>query len=558
MSARKSTAQRLRTHAAEDPGYAMVIVMMLLLIALLMGAAGLAESLDSHALTSRDGRERRAQQAADAGVQSQLYQASETNFAAAYNFTGGVLGLGTFLDCTVPQLDVNLNLVALSAYASSAGACPSALLSGGTTTTSTAWRALDNHAYYASEFFTNKKEANGTGVGSVVEFPEIVSVGCDSASAASCNTTPAPSSNVYSRELSLLQPTGPVQAIEGMGNVSIGGFKVLGFNVAGVVNGDVMAGGSLTIPAVGIAVNTSWPATGILPTFGYGSSVSASITTANLVHLSGFCAAGTPSTTCMIKRPTATVTATSCTLCSTGITCSSCTGGGYNSGVDTFTLTGGTATFAGGDYVFCNFSATGTSTIKASPSSTTPVRIFVLPPNTSPCSAQGYTQTSGVWNGGNFTDTGSGGLANSLLGTVNGVTSTLDPSGLQIYVAGDGSYDNANTVTIGSSSQGSPLTVGALIYAPTSAVTVTTSACSLNLLGLCTLLNSVATVGGVFSGSIVGDNTTITAGVITQDLDLGNYPIESGANAFRVNQYVLCDTSVTRLTNTLSADTSGC
>ena len=72
----------------------------------------------------------------------------------------------------------------------------------------------------------------------------------------------------------------------------------------------------------------------------------------------------------------------------------------------------------------------------------------------------------------------------------------------------------------------------------------------------CVLLGLVC-VGGAFSGSIVGDNVTTTATVITQDLDLGNYPIDSGANAYRASEYVQCDNSVTALTNSAS-DTGGC
>ena len=217
-----------------------------------------------------------------------------------------------------------------------------------------------------------------------MEYPQIVSIGCDTTAPSSCNTTPAPSTNVYSRELVQLQPTGPVQAIEGMGNVTINGLSVLGVNAAAVVNGDIMAGGTLSLPLLGVGVNTSWPTSGnpILPTFGYSQTPApSSISTATLVHLTGgFCTPSTATaeqTLCMIKRPAPTTTATTCALCATGITCASCTGGGYNSGNDTFTLTGGTATFAAGDYEFCNFNATERA-VNTSASSTTPVRIFIL------------------------------------------------------------------------------------------------------------------------------------------------------------------------------------
>jgi len=553
-------ADARRSRYADQRGFVIVAILALMLIVLAIGFAALAETLSSRQLTTHDMRVRRAQQAADAGIQQQLYDESEANLGSVYNFSGGVLGLSGFLDCVPLQLNANLQVGGLTAYASAGGACPTALNSSGAPV-SAYWSPLDDHAYYEAEYFSNKHEIGGSGVGSVVEFPEIVSVGCDTTTPSSCNTTPTPSSNAYARELALLQPTGPVQALEGMGNVTVNGLSVLGVNAVGVVNGDISAGGTLTLPLLGVAADTSWPtgSDAILPTFGYGQTPApASIATATLVHLTGgFCTAGSPSAYCMIQRPVPTTSATTCALCSTGITCASCTGGGYSSTNDTFTLTGGTATFAAGDYVFCNFNATG-GTINTSASSTSPVRIFILPPNSAPCN--GYTYTAAQEVGGKVGDfNASQGLNNGLLGTVNGVTNTLDPSGVQVYVEGDGSYDNNTTVSIGNSSTCtvyvlSVCTVaaapneGMVIYAPTSSVTVNTKSCVLGL--VC--------AAGAFVGSIVGDNVTASASAITQDLDLGNYPVDSGANAVRVNEYVQCDTSVSSLSNSLSADTSGC
>lgn len=90
-----------------------------------------------------------------------------------------------------------------------------------------------------------------------------------------------------------------------------------------------------------------------------------------------------------------------------------------------------------------------------------------------------------------------------------------------------------------------------VVYAPTSSVNLNTSVClTLAIVGrVC--------AGGVFEGSVVGDNTTVTAGTITQDLDIGNYPLYTGVNAFRPVEYVQCDTSVTKLTVT-SSDLKGC
>jgi hypothetical protein len=75
--------------------------------------------------------------------------------------------------------------------------------------------------------------------------------------------------------------------------------------------------------------------------------------------------------------------------------------------------------------------------------------------------------------------------------------------------------------------------------------------------GLCVITCSLLSSGGVFEGSVIGNDTTVNALVITQDLDIGNYPLYAGINAFRVTQYIQCDNSVTSLTGT-TADLNGC
>jgi Tfp pilus assembly protein PilX len=543
---------RRRRSRAED-GFVMIVVLVLVLIGLLVATAAVTGALVTRQTATHQARVGRAQQAADAGVRRLIYDQSDANVAASYNFTGGPLGLSGFVDCIVPQFNVSLQLTGLSAYASSAGICPLGLNSGGSPITSNSWTSLDNHDYYEAEVLSNKKELGGSGYGSVVEFPQIVSIGCDTSTPSSCNTTPAPSSNVYSRELAILSPTGPLQAIEGMGDVKVNGLSALGLGAV-VINGDLSAGGQLTWPTIAAAVNVT--NSSIAATFAATSfNPNNGGTTAKEVTLSGSCSANAPSTTCYIQRPAPQVSVTSCSACSAGITCSSCGTGGYNSTNDTFSLTTGTATFAAGDYVFCNFNASG-GTINTSPSSTTPVRIFILPPNKAPCNGYGLSQA------GDFT--ASQGVNNVLTGTVNGVTGVLDPSALQIYVAGDGSYDNNTTVSIGDSSSctshnllGVCLTATApteamVVYAPTSQVTMNTGTCVVGLLGSCVL-----GVAGTFDGSLIGDNVSITASVISQDLDIGNYPLETGANFYRVEQYIECDTSVTALTNA-GSDTSGC
>ena len=551
----------------DERGFVIIYVLALVAVALTVAAVAITDTLSSRKLTTHDQRARRAQQAADAGIQSMLYQQSEANVGASYNFTGGALGLSTLLDCAVPQFNTNLQVSGITAYASSAGVCPQALNSGGSPVTSNGWSAASNHAYYNAEYLDNKKEISGSGVGAAVYFPEILSIGCDASSAANCTTSS--SGNAYSRELGIFAPTGPLQAVEGMGNVTLNGLSVLGLNTAVAVNGDISSGATLTVPALTAALNTNFtlnsvPNTSVAATFAYSTLSGSLISTANKVQISGFCSAGSPATNCAIKRQPVSITTTTCANCSTGITCASCTGGGYSSSNDTFTLTGGTATFAAGDYVFCNFNATG-GTIKTNASSGTPVRIFILPPNASPCN--GYTYTAGQETSGkvgNFY--ASPGINNLLTGTINNVSSTVDPSGLQIYVQGDGSYDNNTSVYIGDgdtctsfSLLGVCLTAvptitteGMVIYAPTSSVNVNLGQCLVGLLGSCTLGTA-----GAFEGSVIGDNTQITATAITQDLDLGNYPLYDGTTLLQPVEYVQCDGSKTSLSGATS-DTSGC
>jgi hypothetical protein len=572
-------AKTIRHRLGEERGQALVMALAMVVIVLGFGVAVVAGALSSTKLTSHDMRVRRAQQAADAGVQSQIYQQSENNLASAYNFNGGLLGLSSIVDCLPLQVNANLQVTGLAAaQASTAGVCPPAVIPG-TPPTSVApyYTALDNHTYYESEFFSNSQNVSGSGL-SYVEFPAVVSIGCDSATASTCGT--ATSSNVYSRELALLAPTGPIQAVEGSGNVTIVGISIAGLIGLGAVNGDIMAGGNVTMPStLSLTVNLSGLAlSSLFPTIGYGGTVSGNTGTAKTVKLSGGgCTASSYSTfstkPCYIQRPPPLVTrptpdnfSTICPACSVAgnITCASCTGGGYNSSNDTFSMSAGTASFKTGDYYFCNFNATG-GAINAPTSGTGPVRIFILAPNSLPCSANGYTETSGAWNGGNFVATnGINNIAASL--TEGTVSLAANPSAVQIYVEGDGVlnasapyYDGANKVSIGTTSNSSALTQQLIVYAPTSTVNVDTSSCTSLLAGICTILSS--SLGGVFEGSVVGDNVTLDAAVITQDLDIGNYPIESGANAFRVAEELPCNGSLSppKLAGTsLSADTSGC
>jgi Tfp pilus assembly protein PilX len=496
---------------SSEDGFVMIVVMVMLVIVLALGAAGLAESLDSKTLTTRDTRERRAQQAADAGVQRVLYQQAEANIDN-WNLNGGPVGLSTVLDCVVPSLNASLQITGLATVAAgAAGVCPLTSAAG----SSTYVEPLGNHAFESSEFIPGPTNLlSGTSIlgqnGSAQrQFnAKIVALGFDD------NGT----NQVYSREEVILAPISPLQAIEGMGNVTIHGLTVLGLPVAAVLNGNVVSRGTLTTPSIfaGLNLSNGLVATLAAPSFSGGLSI------AN---------AQTVSASQIIARPTVTINSAKADCPSGGCPA------GYTAATHTFSMSSGTVTFQPGDYVFCNFSATG-GILKANPTSSAPVRIFIDSPTSSRCAGNAYAKSGGVWNGGNF---------RADLGISNLLSGTVAPSGVQIYVVGDTAYDNGNTVTIGRSTGAlNQVTQAMVVYAPTSTVTMNTGC----IAGLaCT---------GVFQGALVGDNVDVTASTITEDVDLGNYPLYDGIAVFRPIQFIQCNSTITSLTGNSTTDTAGC
>jgi hypothetical protein len=521
--------RRPLTALAGEGGQTVVLVLALLVVALGLAGAGVAETLSSSQLTSADARARRAQQAADAGIQAQLYQQSEVDLGStAYNLNGGLIGTGTFLDCAIPKLNTSLQVASVvSVAANTAGVCPQAQNSSGSSITSVT--ALGNHTSYQAEMVTGQTNfLNGTTIssqngGAMRQLnPKIVSIGSETSS------DPGDSGTVYSREEAILAPIAPLQMLEGENNVTICGLTLLGTCVASVLNGDVMARNKITTPAITVGTNLTLT-NGLLATLA-APTFSAGLTVANeqIVPASS-----------IIQRQAITIGSTKADCPTAG--CPSGYTGTTGTNAHNFSMTSGSVTFQPGDYVFCNFSATGGS-LTVSPSSSTPVRIFIDSPTSTRCAGDNSPK-------GNFNDTV--GFTNGLLGT-GGV---LASSGMQVYVVGDGSYDDATTVQIGPSSTAgllslSALTYGAVVYAPTSKVTV-------NVPALCVLTCSLVSSGGVFEGAIIGNDVSITALTITQDIDIGNYPLYAGVNAFRPVQYIQCDNSVKTLTQSTS-DLNGC
>jgi hypothetical protein len=536
----------VRTSARDERGYVMIVVLALVMIGLLVATAAVTSQLATKQSAARDARVRRAQAAADAGVQTTLYQQSEADLGSStYNFNGGLIGLSNFLDCWVPQLNVSLQVTGIaSAYANAAGVCPQALSSGGTSTTFTP--KLGQNTSYSAEMLTGQTNfLSGTSIsgqnGSAMRelFPKIVSIGIENSTLDAGTTTTngvTTSLPVYSREEAILAPIAPLQTIEGENSVKICGLSALGLCVAAVLNGDVLSRGDLTTPAALTGLNLSGSSpSGLLATLAYSGTLHGGLAIANVQHTSSSnIISRSPVTIANGKQPCASSTGTTETCSNALFSCASC----YSAATDSFSLTSGSATIPSGDYVFCNFSATG-GTLTISPTSSAPVRIFIDSPSSSRCSGDGLGS-----NQGNFNDTD--GFSN----TIANLGNNLAPSGFQVYLAGNGT-GGGTSVQIGPTSTTSLLSLSAatfpgVIYAPMSNVTV-------NVPALCV----VVCTGGLFEGNAIGYNTTINALTITQDLDLGNYPLYAGVNAFRVTQYVQCDTSVTSLTGT-TADLNGC
>lgn len=522
----------------DESGYTIIAMLALLLIGIAMVGAALGAAISSNNASGRNARVQRAQQAADAGVQAALYDSSEQDLGtSAYNFNGGPLGLSTWLDCLVPQRNASLQITGvLSVSANSAGVCPIGW-SSVTNSATTASQPVGQHSSYQAEMSAGQTNLlNGTSIsgqnGSAQRelFPKIVSIGAET------SNIPAGSGTIYSREEAILAPIAPLQALEGENSVTIdGGLSALGLGVA-ALNGDVLSRGDLTLPSTLAGLNLSG---GLLATLIYSGTLHGGLSVAHVHQASQSSIISRPAVTISSSKPDCGTSGGTATTCSNALfSCASC----YSSATDSFTLTSGSATITSGDYVFCNFSATG-GTLNISPTSSAPVRIFIDSPTSTRCASDGLGS-----NQGNFNDTA--GFSNGLLGT-GGV---LASSGMQVYVAGNGT-GGGSTVQIGPTSTSgllslSALTYGAVVYAPLSNVTV-------NVPGLCVLSCSLLSSGGIFEGALVGYNTTVNALTVTQDLDLSNYPLYAGINAFRVTQYIQCDNSVTSLSQAAS-DTGGC
>jgi hypothetical protein len=551
VAGRARPARRPSRLGGQD-GFVLVAVLALLTIGLALGAVAVAESLDSRTITSQDQRTRRAQQATDAGIQSQLYQQSEQNIDTTLSLNSGPLNLSTALICKIPAQNVATGQLTgglVDAAVNSAGACPGSA-NGGTPTSTIPVQALGNHTYDQSEFIPG---ASAQGGGSL--FPKIVSLGWDD-NGGSGNA-------VYSRQLAVLAPIAPLRTLEAQGNLTITGLSALGLG-ASTVYGNISAAGSLSMPTVTVISNLDNIANGPLGTATYGSGAAPPCVCVP---------APTKSSTPVLRQPI-TVASTKASCPDVADTCSGITTtigsvGGYNAANDTFSLSSGNATFAPGDYVLCSFHATG-GTVTAQPTAAAPVRIFIDSPSSARCNSGTTNAALNQYNDmadpyrGNFI--AANGVVN---GGIAGLGGLVASSGLQIYVVGDRNtvnpYDNGTTVTIGTDCvavlcASNTVTQSMIVYAPTSAVSMYT--------GSCALLHLICT-GGVFEGALIGDTVTAQALTFLENLGIGNYPLYNGVSVFHPLQFVQCSsqpfktvsgviTSYTRLQADPAIDTNGC
>jgi hypothetical protein len=547
-----------RKRVVREDGFVLIIVLALMAVALLIGWALVAESISANSLTTHDTRQRRAQQAADAGVQAQLYQQGESQAGTtSFDLNGGLLGTSNFLDCMEPQLNASLQITGVvQASLNDPAVCPGA---GGTTGSALVPDPVGNHDFYEAEFFPGANPLM-SGDSEVELQPKIVSLGYDTSG----------SKTVYSREEAILSPVEPLPVLGGNDNLNVNGVTItggiLGTLLSGLglsslvttVNGDIEAANNISLPTIDAGLNLTL-SNGLLGVVQLGKtgtlSPSNGITVAQVLH------DGPPP-----EQPV-TVSSSTPDCPSTNVNCVSF-GSYYNATTDDVTVPAGdSTTIPGGVYIFCNFNDQGTVTANAS--STAAVQIFIDNPNSTRCTGNGTPVLSSIansvtghdeYNFGNFI--APGGISN---GPAN-VTGVLGPSGLQIYLVGDdpqasNPYDDDTYVQIGNPATGRDggllssnlLTEEMVVYAPTSEVSMTTAQCTTGLLA--TLLGTVC-VPGTFVGNLIGDDVSATALTVTQDLDLGNYPLYSGVDLYHVQQYVECS-PVSSLAGT-TADTNGC
>lgn len=526
---------RHRPAVAAEDGYIIVVAMVLLVIGLAVGAAVLTETIGSRDHGVHDERSARALQAADAGVQSELYRVNQTDLKAL-NLTQG-LSLSSIVQnllvCPIPTINASGQVSGLSfaAVTQVGNPCPTNSSSGISGTPLANEEPVGQHSYFETQYIPGL-----TSIGDFIQFnPKIVSSGVDDNG----------STQVSRRVEAILAPFSPWRTLEAGHDLTFDVPSALGVSLAGVpinaagatvFNGTAAANHDINLVGQGGVVNAFTGANISLSggltepsTLDYCNDFKKTNITLSLVL-------GRPTQACStVNRSAIQVSASKqdCVLAS-GVneSCGSDSGFGnsydatrdaiYNANSST------TITFQPGDYVFCSVQTNGP--VSVNPSSTQAVRIFIDNPNSSRCkNFQGYTSVPSGFKTtlGNFTATQGVGWS-----SLSGTLSTTHPSQAQIYVAGNGTNDGTAVY-----STGSTLLSGQsmFLYAPSSNVTVSAGEKCSTLLGqtLCTTI-------GTLAGAFIGWDLTVSATAVTQDLGLLNYPLSTTLGPFYVKQYIEC------------------
>jgi type II secretory pathway pseudopilin PulG len=515
----------------------MVLALLLVLIGFGIATAALTTTLSSRTNADRDERSKRAQQAADAGIQTALYRANQTDMSTLQLSSGLSLSsiIKQLLVCPIPQVNASgqISSLTFTAVASAGNPCPSNS-SSGTGSPFGDSEPVGHHAWFQVQY-----DPGLTNIGDFVEFkPTIVSDGFD-------NNGQTGSSGQYvsQRVEAILSSFMPWRTLEAAHNLTFDvppALSALGLKVAGttVFNGTAAAGNNLTLDGQSL-VNT-FQATGISLSNGLTTptaldycnaltktNIQLSLTLGNITKPSSGCSD-------LVNRSTVQISSTKadCAPTTGTVSCGTLFNSSvYSSTTDSIYCTSScpALTFQPGDYVFCDFQYNGSVSLNAA--STQAVRIFIDNPNSSRCSgitgSHSGSQPTGFQSGyGNFVATH--GVAN-LLGATH-------PSQAQVYVVGNGSNDGTVAYATGDSSLfGSLGGEYMFLYAPTSNVTVTGGQSCVTVLGTNTCVNA-----GTLSGAFIGYDVDASATAITEDLGLLNYPLSSTLGPFHVKQYIEC------------------
>jgi hypothetical protein len=513
--------RRQLARSGEEGGFIMVIVMLVMVIGLAAGAAAMTEAIASRSSSDRNARSARALQAADAGIQAEIYRANQLNLGSLYLTKGASLAtiISQLLTCPVPQTNASGQIAGITfiGQASVGNPCPANSASGTTSPPADA-EPIGHHDYFDVRFIPGT-----TAIGDFIDLsPKIVAAGIDNNG----------SNTVTRRVEAILAPIAPWRTLEATHNVTITvppALSALGIKLAGatVFNGTAAAGNLLSITGTALLANAFTASNvslsgGITEPSALDSCLTPTETNVTATVVLGHIT-GVGSGCGLVNRSAITLSSSkaNCAPATGTVACSTLFTSHFSVGGDSFFCTSAcpTLTFQPGDYVFCDFQWAGYVNFNSSTSS--PVRIFIDNPSSSRCS--GYTAPTGQSApfqnfGGNFIATKG----------VNNVLGVAHPSQAQVYLVGDSTSGHTVAYTTGDSTLSSQ---AMFMYAPKSTVTVN---------GGQTCVLGTCVDAGTIAGAFIGYDVNASATAVTEDIGLLNYPLSGTLGPFYVKQYIEC------------------